>query len=164
MSIRTTSRITRVALAMLALVTLSFTAPAAFARGSFGISVSVPGIAIGYSDYGRHGRWNGYASGGYSSYGGYYGGSPYYSSYNDPYYQSYYRPAYRNYYGGGYYGGRNSYRPSRVVYYDRGGYRDHRGGRYDNDHGRSYRGSHGDRGRHDRRRDDRRGGYYDRGH
>ena len=161
MSIRSTPRLARVALALIALVALSFTAPAAFARSSFGISVSVPGLGISYSEHGRHSSWNGYVSGGYSSYGGYgYGYAPqYYPSYYQPYYQPYYRPVYRNYYGGGYYG-RPNYRPATVVYHDRGSYR-----------GRSHRGGH-DRGRYDdsdRYRGPRsgysdRGGYYDRGH
>ena len=160
MSIRSTSRVARAAVTLLALVSLSFAAPAALARGSFGISIAVPGIGISYSDHGRHGSWNGYVSGGYSSYGGYgYGGSPYYSSYNDPYYQPYYRSSHR-----GYYGGRSHYRPSRVVYYDHHdrGYRGDRG-RYDD------RGRRGDRGHsrnhrsNDSARDGRRGGYYDRG-
>ena len=94
MSIRSTPRLARVALALLALVALSFAAPAAFARSSFGISVSVPGLGISYSEHGRHSSWNGYVSGGYSSYGGDgYGHAPVYSpSYYDPYYQPYYRP------------------------------------------------------------------------
>ncbi|MEO7430954.1 MAG: hypothetical protein ABIR62_02795 [Dokdonella sp.] len=131
------------------LVAASFAlAPAAFARSHWnvGVSIGLPGIGIGYSDYGRHGRgWGGnyYGGASYGYGGGYYGGvyapAPVY--YSPSYYApAYYAPAYYN--GGGYYGGtsvRYSDRPShryydrhesrgrdgghRASYYDRSGYR-----------------------------------------
>ena len=155
----------RAALALLVLVAMLTAAPAVVARSSFGISIALPGIGIGYSDHGyRHGSWGGYTSARYSTYGGYYGGSPYYSSFNDPYYQPYYRPSY-----GSYYSGRHYNRPSRVVYYDRHdrGYRGHRSGYDDHRYDRRYRDDGNSHQREGRQRAnaryERRSSYYDRG-
>jgi len=86
-------------------------APAAFAHGSFGIGVNLPGVSLGY--------WGGHHHGGYVGInGGYYGGyyPAYYSApvYYDDYYapapvvvhRVYHRPIYRHHY----------YNPAR--YYD----------------------------------------------
>jgi hypothetical protein len=105
-------------------------APAAFARSHWnvGVNIGLPGIGIGFSDYGRHGRgWGGnYYGGGYYGYGGgYYGGYVAAPVYYSP---AYYAPAY---YGPSYYGGSVYYsdRPSH-RYYDRHDRRDDRRGNY----------------------------------
>lgn len=107
-------------------------APSAFARGhvDVGINIGLPGISLGYSDYGWRG--GGYAYGGYApAYAPvYYGPSypppvyysrPYYPAYGVVYSPRYYRGPARPYYRGdrGY---RNDY-GHRGRYYDRGGYR-----------------------------------------
>lgn len=134
-----------VSMRLLALIVL-IASPMAMARGHVSVGISVPGIGISYSDYGRHGHgWGGHLGGYWPSHG-YYGYAP-----RPVYYD--YRPYHRERYRAPYYA-------PQVVYYDRGGYRDRP--RYRDDR---YRDGHYDR-RHDRRDDyrhrDRRGGYYDR--
>jgi hypothetical protein len=103
-------------------------APSAFARGHshWGVSIGVPGVAVGY------GWGGGYVSAYAPAYPSYYYGPSYYAPayYADYYYPSYYYPsASVVYYGGGYHGYRHHgyYRDRgyRSHGYYRGGYRGH---------------------------------------
>lgn len=102
-----TTRFPKILLAIAVVAAAAVAAPSAVARSHWGVSISVPGLSVGYADGWRGGR--GYVSAWGPSYGwgGYY--APYYAPAYRPYYPAYYGPV------GDYAPAYPAYRP-RVVY------------------------------------------------